>query len=254
MVESSQGDASALALWQVVEVGVSAEPSRWTLKPGRSLAILQAAALWPAWIGALCFDRVLRDEPTSLGSDIWVYRIAAILVALCALATFVGRHPRGLAASASRGRVPLGRLIAVGFVFALAGFRWRGPELDAVFLSALASALAGAVYLGLGAAVARWPGGVLRFTESGPVLDGPRARYLLGEWPGECEEGETLWLPALETHGAGDGPYRRGRVLGHSAHVVRDPDGTLVQQLVLQGLLLEAWALTSLCWAALSLG
>jgi hypothetical protein len=239
-------------LWQFVAVSPSPETSRWVLRPGRSLAVLQAAALWPVWIGALCFDRVLRDEPTSLGTDIWVYRIAAILIALCALVTYVGRHPRGLAASASRGLAPMARLIGLGLLFALAGLRWRGPELDAIVLSGMASAVGGAVYLGLGALVARWPGGVLRRSERGPVLDGARHRYLLGDWPGDCEEGETLWLPALETHGAGDGPYRRGRILGRSAEVIRDRDGTLVHRLVQQGVLLEAWALTTFCWAMLS--
>lgn len=239
-------------VWQFVAVGASAKTSRWVLKPGRSLAVLQAASLWPVWIGAFCFDRVLRDEPTSLGTDIWVYRIAAIIVALCALATYVGRHPRGLVASANRGVAPMAQLTGVGLLFALAGFRWRGPELDAIVLSGIVSAIAGAVYLALGAVVARWPGGVLRRTESGPVLDGAKHRYLLGEWPGECEEGETLWLPALETSGAGDGPYRRGRILGRSAHVIRDRDGSLVYRLVYYGVLLEGWALTSFCWVMLS--
>ncbi len=239
-------------LWQFEGVRASAKTSQWVREPGRSLALLQAAALWPVWIGALSFDRVLRDEPTSLGTDIWVYRIAAIIVALCALATYMGRHPRGLAASARRGVAPMARLIGIGSLFALVGFRWRGPELDAIVVSGAVSAVAGAVYLGLGAMVARWPGGVLRLTDSGPVLEGVRQRYLLGEWPGDCEEGETLWLPALETHGAGDGPYRRGRILGRSAHVIRDRDGSLVHSLVHHGVLLEVWALISFCWATLS--
>jgi len=239
-------------VWQFVAVSASPETSRWVLWPGRSLALLQAASLWPVWIGALCFDRVLRNEPTSLGTDIWVYRIAAIIVALCALATYVGRHPRGLAASAHRGVAPMARLTGVGLLFALAGFRWRGAELDAIVLSGIASAVAGGVYLVLGAIVARWPGGVLRLTDSGPVLEGARHRYLLGEWPGDCEEGETLWLPALETSSSGDGPYRRGRLLGRSAQVIRDRDGSLVYRLVYYGVLLEGWALTSLCWVMLS--
>lgn len=214
--------------------------------------MLQAAALWPVWIGALCFDRVLREEPTALGADIWVYRVAATIVALCALTAYVGRHPRGLVSSATTGLAPMARLIGVGLLFALAGFRWRGPELDAMVLSGGAAAVAGAAYLLLGAVVARWPGGVLRRTDSGPVLEGPCHRYLLGEWPGECEEGETLWLPALETHGSGEGPYRRGRVIGRSPVVVRDRDGELVQRLVHHGVLLEAWALTTFSWVMLS--
>ncbi|MBO6935913.1 MAG: hypothetical protein JJ863_13095 [Deltaproteobacteria bacterium] len=231
---------------------VPAETSRWVLRPGRSLAVLQAAALWPVWIGALCFDRVLRNEPTSLGADIWVYRIAAMIVGLCALAAYVGRHPRGLASSATVGTAPMDRLIGLGLLVALAGVRWRGPELDAMVLGGIASAIGGGVYLALGATVSRWPGGVLRQTETGPVLDGAKHRYVLGEWPGECAEGETLWLPALETFGSGDGPYRRGRVLGRSAVVIRDHDGTLVQRLVQQGVLLEAWALTTFAWVMLS--
>lgn len=237
-----------------MEVNASSTTStkRWVLAPGRSLALLQAAALWPVWIGALCFDRVLRNEPTALGADIWVYRIAAIIIGLCALATYVGRQPRDLAESASHGLAPMAKLIGVGLLFALAGFRWRGPELDAMLVSGVAAAIAGGVYLSLGALVSRWPGGVLTLTDTGPVLDGPRRRYLLGEWPGECEEGETLWLPALETHGSGEGPYRRGRVVGRSAVVIRDRDGQLVQRLVHHGVLLEAWALTTFSWVMLS--
>jgi len=229
-----------------------AETSHWVLRPGRSLAVLQALALWPVWIGAICFDRVLRNEPTELGADIWVYRSAAIIVGLCALAAYVGRHPRGLAASATHGVAPMARVLGVGLLFALVGFRWRGLELDAMVISGVASAVAGGVYLTLATIVSRWPGGVLKLTDSGPVLDGPRHRYVLGEWPGECAEGETLWLPALETHGSGDGPYRRGRMLGRSAVVIRDRDGSLVHRLVHQGVLLEAWALTTFAWVMLS--
>jgi hypothetical protein len=84
------------------------------------------------------------------------------------------------------------------------------------------------------------------------VLEGARQRYLLADWPGDCDEGETLWLPELRFESSGDGPYRRGRAVGRVDTVVRDPDGLLVDRLIHHGMLLEVWAVTTVSWAVLS--
>ena len=200
----------------------------------------------------VAFDGSMQREPTVAAADLWFFRGVVALTALLVLVGRVGSAPRGLVAATRRGVGPLGQLTGFGLIFSLAGFRWRGPEIDALLLGGGAAALAGMLHLALAAVVVRWPGGILQRSERGPYLQGRDCRYLLGDWPGDCAEGETLWLPALELKASGDGPYRRGRPLGRSPWVVRDTDGRLVQRLVRQGVLLEAWALLTLSWVALS--
>ena len=215
-------------------------------RPGGLLALLQALALWPAWIGFVALDRMLRLTPSAQAGDLWLFRALALVIVSMALVAHVGRAPRGLVPTAERGVGPLVPLIALGLLLAPPGL--RVPDAEFLLVGVGASALAGVLHLGLAAVVYRWAGGVLGGSPERPELQSAHCRYLLAEWPAGCAAGETLYLPDLTLTAAGNGPYRQGRTLGHAPTVIRDRDGRLVEKLVRNGVLLEAWALATLAW------
>jgi hypothetical protein len=212
---------------------------RIALRPGRILAALEVAALWPLWMGAA---GVIQLDP--------VLVTFVLLLAPLPVVEYVWTRPVALPALVRRSPIYyVLLLLMVPIAIRL------GPPGDAVsaavaYGSVLTGLAGGVAQLVLGSRAAGWLTGQLVIDRDEVRLVARRAAFVLPACPPDCAPGDWLTLPELAFETRGHGAYRTSLPVGRARHALRTRGDVLARHLCWRGGLLVLWSVASLVWLA----